>query len=143
MIAEKRNRKIGWAKALGELIDNSVGNGAAAVRILFKPHYVKCIDDGVGCDDRKFPAMVSLGMHVEDDMVKNQVSRYGFGAKDAFIWAGGPTRVFSSLIAWCDSRTRNFTLWRITETKASRSAATPCPSPRADCDADIDQHYDW
>jgi len=94
-VQDKRNQRLGWAKAIGELIDNSIGNGASHVEVAFRPHCVKCIDDGVGCDAKKFAALVSPGMHVEDDVIRNTVSRYGVGAKDAFIWCGGPTRVFS------------------------------------------------
>lgn len=96
IIYQMRHRKKRWAVSVGELIDNSVGNGATVVNVTFKPHYVECLDNGSGCNAEKFAALVSLGMHVEDDLVKNSVSRFGIGAKDAFIWAGGPTRVYST-----------------------------------------------
>lgn len=94
-IADVRNRKFSWSQAIGELIDNAVGNGAANVRIRFTPHHVEIVDDGVGCDAEKLAAMVSFGWHLEDDRVNNPVSRFGMGAKHAFVWAGGPTHIYS------------------------------------------------
>ena len=95
MLNAMRNRDIGWARSLAELIDNSIGNGATIVNVRLSPTCVSVVDNGVGCTPNKFAALVSIGWHEEDDAVENMVSRYGIGAKDAFLYFDGITKVAS------------------------------------------------
>lgn len=94
-IVDCRNKPLGWSKAIGELIDNAVGNGAKTVSVMFRPHYVRVVDDGVGCTDEMFEALISFGWHVDDPKTNNKVSRFGVGAKQAAVWFGGPTEFYS------------------------------------------------
>ena len=39
IVQERRNHKLGWGKAIGELTDNSAGNGARRVLVRFFEKY--------------------------------------------------------------------------------------------------------
>lgn len=95
LIRSFRNQTLGWQKAIGELIDNACGNGATTVHVQLSKSSVTVTDDGVGCTEEKFAALASIGWHEEDPLVVNPTSKYGIGAKHAFLWAGGPTRIYS------------------------------------------------
>lgn len=95
LIRSFRNQRLGWPQALGELIDNACGNGARNVTIRLSKGRCEIRDDGVGCTPEKFAAMASIGGHEEDPLIVNPTSKYGIGAKHAFLWAGGPTRIYS------------------------------------------------
>lgn len=108
-IRRMRNSRLGWASALGELIDNSCGNGATTVTVRLTPTTCEVRDDGNGCNERMFAALQSLDWHEEDRDHPNPTSVYGIGSKDAVIWAGGPTEYYSirdtaryTLVDWDD-----------------------------------------
>lgn len=94
-IQKMKNRRWTWAGAIGELVDNSCGNGATNVTIRLTPKTCEVRDDGNGCTELMFAAMQSFGWHQEDEEHENNMSRFGVGAKDAVIWAGGPTEFYS------------------------------------------------
>ncbi len=95
LIASLRTRSVGWRVAVGEWLDNSIGNGAQHVSVWFRKCGVEIEDNGAGCDDKMFPAWASIGWHQKSPDSKDTVSRYGVGAKDGFLWAGGPTKLYS------------------------------------------------
>jgi hypothetical protein len=90
-----RAESFAWPKMLGELIDNSIGNGATEVDVEFVGERLTVRDNGVGCDQEMFAALVSFGWHQEDKRQRNLVSRYGVGAKTCFVSLGGPTQLWS------------------------------------------------
>lgn len=94
-VRQLRMKPMGVHNATAELIDNSVGNNAQNIRVVYEKSRFIVQDDGVGCTMKKMKALVSLGGHEEDERAVNLVSRYGVGADEAFIWAGGITEVLS------------------------------------------------
>lgn len=77
-----------WPKALSEFIDNSFGKdagNATAVRIEIEKDLIRIIDNGTGVDDlqRCFALGDSKSRYSKDD-----IGRYGVGAKHASVWMG-------------------------------------------------------
>jgi hypothetical protein len=86
---------LGWKKALGELIDNAIDHGAQNVWVSFLPSRrgaidLQVVDDGEGCADLE--SFIKLGAHRKSSTTV--LGRFGVGAKDATLWAGGVESVF-------------------------------------------------
>lgn len=94
-VRQARNRDLGWTRAISEWLDNSIGNGATKVSVTWRSRQVEVRDNGRGCTPEMFAALVSPGWHQEDSEHDNAISMFGIGAKDAFVWCGGPTHCFS------------------------------------------------
>lgn len=132
-IRRMRNVRLGWTPALGELIDNSCGNGATTVTVRLTPTTCEVRDDGNGCTEEMFGALQSLGWHQEDSEHSNPTSVYGIGSKDAVIWAGGPTEYYSvrdaariSVVDW-DSFGES---WTYQDPVIGKAAAERCSAIR-------------
>jgi hypothetical protein len=83
-IESQRNTRLGWPKALGELIDNSFDANALQVVITFGVKSFSIADDGAGTAD--IASMVTLGSHKKHKTTA--LGMYGVGVKDAWLWAG-------------------------------------------------------
>lgn len=79
-------QSIQWARAIGELLDNSIDSGAKWVRITVAPHEFRIEDDGGGTAD---PTLL-VHLAGREDHESTRVGRYGIGAKDAICGIGGP-----------------------------------------------------
>lgn len=95
LVQSMRQRQLCWETAVGEWLDNAIGNGATSVEVTLRPKEIRVVDNGYGCTAEMFSALSTIGGHAESSDVKNKVSRYGIGAKDGFLWVGGPTEVCS------------------------------------------------
>lgn len=84
-IIERSRRALPWKTILGEWIDNSLDANASTIAIEFSKGWLRVQDDGGGTPDPT--AMVQLGAHNKHSTTK--LGRYGIGAKDAALVAGG------------------------------------------------------
>lgn len=77
---------MGWASALCELIDNSLGAGANCVTISCDGKWVRVQDDGRGASREGLSAMIRYGEHIDGG--QKSISMYGIGGNEACLWMG-------------------------------------------------------
>ena len=86
---------VDWVDSLADkCCDNSIGNGATEVMIDVSRDTVTIIDNGRGVSTHAMLiAMAEIGGHMEDPNNCNPVSMHGIGAKHAFLFFGGTTKI--------------------------------------------------
>ena len=90
-ILVESTRSIGYSfeSALADIIDNSIGQGATEIHILFSskaPQYVAIVDDGIGMSESELESAMRYGskssLVVRD---KDDLGRFGLGLKTASL----------------------------------------------------------
>jgi hypothetical protein len=123
-LESERNSRLGWKKAVAELVDNSFDASANQVTLDFAAKLFSITDDGRGVRDLQ--AILRMGDHRRQR--KDTLGRYGVGAKQAFLWAWGETLIATNYddsicrahVKWAEVERDG--KWRFTE---QRCEATP------------------